>query len=341
MGLVGSRREVHRRRNWHFFTREGAVTAAVRVPVFMPRITRHTKGTMSLQGLRDFEVLPTQDAAFKMLFTERTDLGVLASLINAVRADRAPVSALTIVNPEASPRRPKGKRIILDVKAKDAQGNDYNVEMQVRRQAYWGDRALVYLAYMIAGQLKAGQDYQGMPSAVRIDLLDFDLFRQKQAVWSFAMRDENVHDQVLSEAAEIRVIEMPKYERLGWNTSALSDWVKFFKHSKDAAIMETVTTPEVKRASSAFFDMSLDERTRMRLFEDEVYERDRLSERRAAVEEGLAKGREEGREEGLAEGQEKVALNLILKTAMDNATIAAMCNLEVKDVARLREQHRS
>jgi hypothetical protein len=74
----------------------------------------------SKEELETFEVLPTQDAAFKMLFVERTAPSVLASLINAVRRDRPPVTDLMIVNPESSAGHPQGKKIILDVKARDA-----------------------------------------------------------------------------------------------------------------------------------------------------------------------------------------------------------------------------
>jgi predicted transposase/invertase (TIGR01784 family) len=201
-----------------------------------------------------------------------------------------------------------------------------------------GRTAVFYLARMMAGQLKAGQTYQGMASAVRIDLLDFDLYPEDQAVWSFAMRDEKLHHRTLTEAAEIRLIELPKYERLGWKRSVLSDWVKFFKHPKDQAIMETIETPEVRQASSALFDMSLDEATRMRLFQEERDERDRVSELYQARQDGREEGLEQGLERGLEQGREQTARNLILQTPMDDAAIAAICNLDAQTVARLREQ---
>jgi predicted transposase/invertase (TIGR01784 family) len=280
---------------------------------------------MPSEDLRNFQILPTQDAAFRLLFTQHTGLHVLASLINAVRSGRPPVSELVISDPQSGPVHPDGKRVVLDVKAKDVEGNAYNVEMQVRRQGYWGDRAMFYLAHMITGQLKAGETYPRMAAAVKIDLLDFDLYESDQAVWSFAMRDEKSHHQVFSNAAEIWVVEMPKYEKKkGWNQTALSDWLKFFKQSQSEAIMKTITTPEVQQASAALQHMSADEWTREMLFQERLREHDRATER--------YEGREEMREE--------MALNLILGTSMNNATIAALCGFDVEGVARLRERQR-
>jgi predicted transposase/invertase (TIGR01784 family) len=285
---------------------------------------------MQSEDLRNFQVLPTQDATFRLLFSQRTSPGVLASLINAVRSTRPPVSDLTIANPQSGSVHPNGKKVILDVKAIDVEGNAYNVEMQVRRQGYWGDRSMFYLAHMITGQVKVGQPYLPMPSAVKIDLLDFDLYESDQAVWSFAMRDEKSHDQVFSKTAEIWVVEMPKYEKKGWDHTVLSDWLKFFQHSQSEAVMETISTPEVKQANAALLHMSADEWTREMLFQEEMRERDLATERYV--------GAQEGREKGRQEGHEDTALNLIHGTSMDNATIAAMCGLDVERVARLRER---
>jgi predicted transposase/invertase (TIGR01784 family) len=214
--------------------------------------------------------------------------------------------------------------------------------MQVRRQEYWPNRALFYLSRMIANNLKAGQTYEQMPCAVRIDLLDFDLYPERQARWTFAMRDETLHHRTLTDTAEIRIIEMLKFERLGWDDGPLSDWVKFLKHPKDQAIMQTITTPEVKQAQTALYEMSADEKMRIRLFEEEMYERDRISGLERALregrEEGMEKGLERGLEKGLEKGREEAVLNLIRGTDMGDARIANLMHLPVEQVARLRRQ---
>jgi hypothetical protein len=86
--------------------------------------------------------------------------------------------------------------------------------------------------------------------------------------------------------------------------------------------MQTITTPVVRQAQAALHEMSADEKTRIRLLEEEMYERDRIS--------GLARALKEGREE--------IALNLIRDTGMSDARIAGLSNLSVQEVARLREQ---
>jgi predicted transposase/invertase (TIGR01784 family) len=90
---------------------------------------------------RSVQILPTRDSVFKLIFAELTDLSVLASLINAVRSDRPKVSQLVIANPEAGSVDLDGKRILLDVKAKDAEDNLYNIEIQIKKQPWWGERS--------------------------------------------------------------------------------------------------------------------------------------------------------------------------------------------------------
>ena len=121
---------------------------------------------------------PKNDYVFKKLFAEAPTL--LASLINAVRSDEVPVEVLEVTNPQIQPEDIKGKFIVLDILAKDLQGQLYNIEMQVRRYDAWSARSTYYLARTLSSQMVSGQDYQTLKPVIGIHLLDFDLFDQAE-----------------------------------------------------------------------------------------------------------------------------------------------------------------
>jgi hypothetical protein len=54
-----------------------------------------------------------------------------------VRSHEPPIVEVSLLDPRMSPERLSGKRLILDLKAIDEQGQRYNVEMQVRRFPVW------------------------------------------------------------------------------------------------------------------------------------------------------------------------------------------------------------
>ena len=87
---------------------------------------------------------PKLDVVFKKLFVEAPDL--LADLINAVRSDEPPIVELEILNPQIAPEELTGKFIVLDILARDATGQLFNIEMQTRNHAGWSSRSVYYLA---------------------------------------------------------------------------------------------------------------------------------------------------------------------------------------------------
>jgi len=161
---------------------------------------------------------PTNDYVFKRVFVG--DPALLMSLINDLRPDLPDITTVEILNPGIEPGELRGKYIVLDVLARDAEGHCYNVEVQVRRYGAWHKRGLFYLARSLGGQLNAGEDYQELRASVGLHLLDFDLFtataaERSQALWRFEMRDEHQPNISLGNILQMNLIELNKADRLG------------------------------------------------------------------------------------------------------------------------------
>jgi predicted transposase/invertase (TIGR01784 family) len=251
---------------------------------------------------------PKNDYVFKRLFAGDPELTV--ALINDLRPDLPQVVSVEILNPTIEAAELTGKGIVLDVRARCADGHQYNIEMQVQRARDWGARSLFYLARLLSQQLDAGEEYQAVASAIGIHLLDFDLFissdaQRQQALWRFEMRDATQHDVLLGSELQLTVIELKKADRLGQLHGAPGDWVRFFKHWQEDSIMAEVTHEPVKKAMGSIRQLSADEEAQ-RLAES--LERGRINWNLS-----IGSARREGLEQGLEQGERRVLQRLLAR----------------------------
>lgn len=232
---------------------------------------------------------PKLDLIFKRLFVDAPDL--LADLINAVRSDEPPIVELQILNPQIAPEELTGKFVVLDILARDLDGQLFNIEMQASKHAGWSSRTVYYLARTLGRQLEAGESYQQVQPAIGIHLMDFDLFEDDQACWTFELRDRLCPGVLLDRSLQLRLIELPKADRLHSHAgSALADWIAYFKHWQEEAVMQGIDRPAIQKARQRLQALSGDELVRYQAFVRERALRDEVSEKAEARAEGKIEG---------------------------------------------------
>ncbi|WP_238377575.1 Rpn family recombination-promoting nuclease/putative transposase [Oceanospirillum linum] len=236
---------------------------------------------------------PKNDYVFKRVFTEHPD--ALVHLINDIRPDLPPVVEVEIINPTITPEELTGKSIVLDVLAQDANGNRYNIEMQVRRYNDWGKRSSYYLSKMLTEQLSAGEDYTELNAAIGIHLLDFDLYsetpaQKQQALWRFEMRDGQQPEVTLGDTLQLNLIEMKKADRLGLGDRNLRDWITLFEHWQEETRMASIRHDAVKNVRGYIRQLSADEESRRLAFVRERAQRDESTLLKEAEARGEVKG---------------------------------------------------
>ena len=286
---------------------------------------------------------PKNDYVFKRIFGE--DPALLVALINDLRPDLPEIRSVEILNPGINAEELRGKYIVLDVLARDGEGHAYDVEIQVRRYGTWSQRALYYLARMLASQLDAGEDYARLRAAVGIHLLDFDLFTQTpeqsaQAVWRFEMRDARQPAVTLGNRLQLTLIELKKADRLGAGTGPLADWVSFFEHWREEQTMSEIEHAPIREALNRVRRLSADEEARRLAFVRERALHDEVSLLREAREEGeqigMRKGRQEGEQIGMRKGRleaaQETARNLLQLGVLNEHQIAQATGLSVEQV---------
>ncbi len=94
-----------------------------------------------------------------VLGSEESEQG-LRSFLSAVQTDSgfAPLAEVEITNPFSLRRFEIDKQSIIDVKAKDEAGRRYTIEVQVRAQPAFAERALYYWAKSYGDQLHKAEE---------------------------------------------------------------------------------------------------------------------------------------------------------------------------------------
>ena len=262
---------------------------------------------------------PKNDYIFKRLFAQSPEL--LSDLINSIRYDQPPITITDILNPNISGEDLHAKEIVLDVLAKDGFGVQYNIEIQVRKQTYWGERSLYYSSRLISEQLESGQSYREMKHVICIHLLDFDLFPEhpEQASWRFELRDQHIPDVVLTKAQQIDILELDKADRLQLAPTALKNWVDLFEHWQEQHIMAQLTHTPVMTVLQSLEQMSQTKEERLRALARERAVWDYNTEIQVAEERGEQRGLEKGMQKGLQQGMQKgiQAMQTLLRTLIE------------------------
>ena len=89
-------------------------------------------------------IRPTVDFVFKLLFGDPKNVDLLIHLLNAVLEPESPIAHVEILNPFNEKRFEEDKLSIVDIKAQDASGAWYVIEIQTTLPVGLGNRLVYY-----------------------------------------------------------------------------------------------------------------------------------------------------------------------------------------------------
>src|SRR5216683_2249666 len=126
---------------------------------------------------------PKVDYAFKKVFGSTTNIDLLISLINAVLGLPAgqQIIALEIRNPFNEKETADDKLSVLDIKARDATGRLFHIEMQMVAPQHFRNRVLYYWARVYAEQMAEGTEFRDLCPTISICFVNSRLFPQVSA----------------------------------------------------------------------------------------------------------------------------------------------------------------
>jgi predicted transposase/invertase (TIGR01784 family) len=246
---------------------------------------------------------PKNDFVFKKLFADPGRIDILIAFLASV-LDIPPdeLVGLELVEAHILGDAPGDKDCILDVRVITRDGTAINVEIQLRPMRRMRVRILFYCSRLLAGQVKAGDNYQGMRKAVCIVITDHDLIPESPGRYHhrFRMHDREAGVE-FSDAQEIHTLELTKLPKAS-DGGPLLNWLRFLAAKTEGEFeMAAQNDVAVGKAWTVLKELSADERTRLEAEAREKWRRDY----EAYLDDAEIRGRAEGKAEGLEEGEIK------------------------------------
>ena len=256
------------------------------------------------------------DILFKVVFGTQRNSEALRGLLNAILHLDGPdrIEEITLLNPLREKERLEDKGTALDVKARDGRGHVYNIEVQVQAQTAYRERSLFYAANMISAQVEAGQDYKKLRKTIHISLTDFVLFPDLEDLHSTYVLYDPEHQRKLGDLLELHYLEIAKFRKTNYKEllDSLERWLYFLRQATHYEGVSELPEPLQQEegmiiAMEATHNALCDDEVRYAIEARRKWERDRITELNAAIEEGEVRGKAEGK----AEAAQRIAKELL------------------------------
>jgi predicted transposase/invertase (TIGR01784 family) len=227
------------------------------------------------------------------------------------------------------------KKGVLDVRARMTDGTRCNIEVQRRNQHNMDRRTLFYWASEYVHSIGTGQHYEDIPDVICINLLDFTYINlQDEFHTSFHYYEDRHKDRLLTSAAEIHFVEIPKYRALPEKDvyhDPLHRWLSYLD----------IQTPMPLVKEILEMDSTIAETQKVVDFvsQNEAMLHAYLLEQMTIMDEAswLQEAREEGREEGKEERDIEHARNF-LAMGLPPEQVAEGTGLPLDIVIKLRDK---
>lgn len=196
---------------------------------------------------------PKVDCVFKALLGAEENGNLLRHFLNAIlgRELPAPITTVEILSPFNEREFPTDKLSVVDVKARDDQGQIYAVEIQLLTYPDLPARILYSWADLYSHQLERGHEYHLLRPTYVIWLLGEDLVRGDPGYGHrYRLRDDA--GRCLIDHGGVYLFELKKFAVPRVDTEE-QRWLKFFREGEDLDAdhpPEWMQTAEMRQAMS-------------------------------------------------------------------------------------------
>ena len=269
------------------------------------------------------------DYMFKAVLQESRE--VLRNLVAVLMGiDESTIASCEIVNPIELGKSMDAKECILDVKLVLNDTQIINIELQIRKEASWPERSLLYWSRAF-DCIRSGDDYSLLKPTYHIGILDFTLFENNPEFYAEYLLMSRNTGKIYTDKISMRVLDLSKIENAREGEEKLVKWAKIFR-AKTMAELETLAAGEevLKSMVAHIRELSEEEKIRQQCEAREDYERRLLTEYRAGERSGIERGLKQGKERGI----ELTAIKM-KKEGIAVSTIVKCTGLTEKQVLEL------
>lgn len=179
------------------------------------------------------------DIAFRKIFGNENKKIILVSFLNAVmkRAGDALITDVEILNPYQLPIIKNLKASIIDVKARDAKGNIFIIEMQVAEPEGLDKRLLYYASKEYSQQIESGEEYSKLNPVIFIGIFDFRFTEGNKYLSYHSICDIENGEQTIKDM-DFYFIELPKFNKTIQELYDITDkWIFFIKEAENLDVI--------------------------------------------------------------------------------------------------------
>ena len=205
---------------------------------------------------------PKVDYAFKRVFAGDESREILLNLLNAVlnRPEDRPLCEIEVLNPFSQKETLDDRLAILDVKARDDQGREFIIEMQMLAHREFRERLLFYLAKDYSQQLKEGDLWETLRPVIVVCFINDVLCPETTGYHGrYELLDSDTGMRFSSHWG-IHVFELPKFHKpVTELDSDIERWTFFLQHGEELDpdnLPASLQTPSIRLATGVLEKMS-------------------------------------------------------------------------------------
>ncbi len=281
-------------------------------------------------------ISPMLDVMFKRMFSMPSNASMLCDFLSAYIDFKAEKPTnVTLINTEIK-RTPDEKKSVMDLRVQLNDTTEVDVEIQLRKQKNFEERATYYLAKIYSDQLDPSMSYTKIHRCVSLCLLDFLMSDKPGFCRTVLLRDDD--GETFTPTFELVCVELPKIRRM-MDMAEITDkrvqWGKLLTASTEEElnrVRNASNNPAIDKAVLTVKELSADKKMRLEAEARMKDIRDRMNYR----ETDFAEGKEEGIKEGIKEGIEierkrsearmEHMRNSLKKRGFDEETINSIIN---------------
>lgn len=251
------------------------------------------------------------DIIFKAIFAKEENEDLLHSFLSSVlEIPYESIKKIIVQNSEILPETITGKFSRLDLKLQ-VDDKLVNVELQVKNESDFKDRALFYWSKMYNGELKSGDEYGDLKQSISINIINFNMFDCPEYHSLFKVMETTRHE-VLSEKCAIHFFELKKVNKKVNKDNRMELWLQLInaESEEELDMLKETNVSEIQKAVMIIHKMSDDEKIQeaARLREKALH--DEATALGHARREGIAEGEQIGLQKGITEERSRLEANL-------------------------------
>ena len=250
----------------------------------------------------------TNDLLFKIVFGSKGNEKLLALMLNALLKykGKQEITELEIINPINLPSFQAGKQSVIDVKARNKNGEIFCVEIQVKSHAEILKRVLFYSAASYSGQILRGVKYTELNKTICLWIMCEGILPEPDIYNKYLIKHDK-NNNVLTDLIEYHFVELSKFneDKPANLQTKFEKWLHIIKfgdyYRSDNELPNELKNENgicevIKHMTSA----NTDEQTRHELLARDMFLSDLATDLDAAEKKGIKKGIEKGIEKGKA-----------------------------------------